>query len=319
MPAEGPGRPVPDGARSRRGAAGPAQRVVVDHPHRHPGRGPGGLHRPVDGHPEEGGGVLVYNLLPARAAHEAAREALATAEGLEGETADGLYVAGMVSYLEWSWGAAERALSRALEIDPDHVRALCWHGFVMVTVGRLEEARLGLERARHVDPLAPFPYGMSGFVLLAAGRPAEALPLVEQALAFERGNTLALWTAGLTEVALGRCDEGVAHLEEACTPSHRGGFIHGALGYALATAGRTGDAREVLEELRSRPAPAPTIVPEAWILHALGETEAAWKVLHRAMEERQPILGFARLPAFDPLRNDPRFAAMLSRLGLPAA
>ena len=259
----------------------------------------------------------LYNLQPAREAREAAREALGTASRLQGETADGLYVEGMVSYGERSWDAAEQSLSRALDLDPDHVRALCWLAFVRVALGRLDEALPGMERARDLDPLAPYPYGMAGFCMLAAGRPSEAMPLAEQALAFESGNTLALWTAGLAEVALGRFDEGVARLEEACTPSHRGALIHGALGYALAMAGRASEARSVLEELRGRPLPAPTIVAEAWLLHRLGEAEAAWETLGRATEERQPMLGFVGLPSFDPFRGDPRFVVLLERLGLP--
>ena len=109
----------------------------------------------------------------------------------------------------------------------------------------------------------------------------------------------------------------MAHLEQACTPSHRGAFIHGALGSALAAAGRVDEARAVLEELGRRPAPAPTVVSEAWLLGSLGETEAAWDVLERAEKEGQPFLGFLGLPSFDPFRADPRFDAMLERLALP--
>ncbi|MCG6928127.1 MAG: protein kinase [Acidobacteria bacterium] len=258
----------------------------------------------------------VYNLLPAREASEAAREALGTATRLEGETADRLYVEGMVAFAEWDWNDSEQALSQALELDPHHVRALCWRGFALITLGRADEASPGLRRARDLDPLAPYPYAMTGVCLLAAGRADESLPYFEQALAFESGNTLALWGAGLGQVALGRLDEGVASLEQACTPSHRAAFIHGALGFALAAANRIDEARVVLEMIRSRPAPAPTIVPEAWLLAALGETEAAWEVLERAEKERQPILAFAGLPSFDAFRDDPRFHALLARLGL---
>jgi len=56
---------------------------------------------------------------------------------------------------------------------------------------------------------------MSGFCLLAAGRAAEAMTLLDQARAFESGNTLALWAAGLAQVALERHGEGVANLERA--------------------------------------------------------------------------------------------------------
>jgi Flp pilus assembly protein TadD len=160
---------------------------------------------------------------------------------------------------------------------------------------------------------------MSGVSELLGGRAGEANRYFEQALAFEEENTLAGWGSGLALVALGRHREGVAMLERALTPSHRRGFIHGALGWALAKAGHTEEARAVLRELRSRPAPAPAIVSEAWLLALLGEPDEAFHVLSQAEEERQGILALTGLPGFDAVRADPRFAALLARLGLRSA
>jgi hypothetical protein len=58
-------------------------------------------------------------------------------------------------------------------------------------------------------------------------------------------------------------------------------------------------------------------VPEAWVLAALGETDAAFARLEQAEAEYQAFSYFTGLPAFDPLRSDTRFAAFVSRLGLP--
>jgi serine/threonine-protein kinase len=261
--------------------------------------------------------AAVYSLMPARDAYAAAKEALSTASRIQGQTADSLYVEGMVAFGEQDWTGTELTLTRAIELEPDHVRARCWHGFALVALGRTDDALPGLRHARDVDPLSPYPYAMTGFCLLAAGRAEESLPFFDQARAFESENTFALWGAALALVAVGRTDEAIEVLERANTPSHRGGFIHGALGWALAVRGRADEARSVLEVLRARPAPSPTVVPEAWLLAALGDTEAAWEVLHRGEGESQAILAFPKLSGLDPLRADPRFPALLERLGLP--
>ena len=261
--------------------------------------------------------MAFYGLIPARAAFASARAALATAAGFQGESAEAHYVEGMIEYAERNWEASTRALSRALELEPDHVRARCWSGVIRSTLGRWDEAMPMLRHARDVDPLAPYPHAMTGMCGLIAGRASEAESHLDQALAFEGGSILALWGSGLALIARGRHAEGIAKLELALTPSHRGGFIHAALGWALAVAGRVDEARNVLEELRERPAPAPAVVSEAWLLGALGETDAAWEVLERAERESQAMLAWLAMPGFDPLRADPRFAALRKRLGLP--
>jgi Flp pilus assembly protein TadD len=95
---------------------------------------------------------------------------------------------------------------------------------------------------------------MSGMILLLQGRASDATALFDQALAFDGQNAHALWGAGMALVALGRFDQGIA-MPERATPLQRGGFVHGLLGWALAVAGRTDEARRVLDELRARPVP----------------------------------------------------------------
>jgi Flp pilus assembly protein TadD len=118
-------------------------------------------------------------------------------------------------------------------------------------------------------------------------------------------------------VRLGRTGEGTARAERAVVVSQRGPYFLGLLGWALATSGRLDAARTILDEMRARPAGAPTAVSEAWLLGALGEVDAAFDVLARAEAEYQPFLYYTGAPAFDPLRADARFTALLARLGLP--
>ena len=259
----------------------------------------------------------VFGLIPAREACAAARKALATAARLQGESAEGLHVEAFVAWIERRWAAMETAWRRAIELQPTHVLALASFGIALCTRQKLDEALPFLERARQADPLASFPYTLTGGGLLNCGRLEEALRYLDDGLSFEKEDATALDNSGMALVALCRFEEGIARLEQVVALSHRAPHFLGTLGWALATAGRKEEARSILEELRARPAGTPAVVSEAWLLGALGEIDAAFEVVVRAEEECLAYLYFTGAPAFDSLRSDPRFAALLERLELP--
>jgi TolB-like protein/Flp pilus assembly protein TadD/cytochrome c-type biogenesis protein CcmH/NrfG len=255
-------------------------------------------------------------MIPPRAAVTAARKALATAEELQGESAEGLHVEAFAAFLERRWDAMETAWRRALELQPDHVLALGSFAISLCARQKLDEALPLFERAREADPLASFPYMLAGWGLLMSGRPEEGLRHVEDALTFEKEDASAIAASCMANVALGRLEEGIEAGEHGVAVSHRAPFFLGVLGWALATAGRKDEARKILEELRARPASSPTVVSEAWLLGALGDIDDAFDVLARAEEEYQGLLCYTGLPGFDSLRADPRFAALMRRLEL---
>ena len=255
-------------------------------------------------------------MIPPRAACTSARKMLATAKELQGESADGLHVEAFVAFLEFRWDAMEDAWRRAIELQPDHVLALGSFALSLCARQRLDEALPLFERAREADPLASFPYTLTGWGLLTCGRPEEALHYIEDALTFEKEDASAIGALSLANTALGRFEAGIAAGEHGVAVTRRAPFFIGALGWALAKAGRSDEARTVLEELRARPAASPTVVSGAWLLGALGEIDDAFDVLTRAEEEHQGLLSYTGLPGYDSLRSDPRFAALMRRLDL---
>ena len=261
----------------------------------------------------------VFGVIPAREACATAREALATATRLQGESSEGWHVEAFMGWIERRWAAMETAWRRAIELEPTNVLALASFGIVLCSRQRLDEALPFLERARNADPLSSFPYALTGKGILNCGRPQEGLRYLEDALSFDKEDATALDSAGLAHVALGHLEEGIATLESVVEITHRGAHFLGSLGWALATAGRQAEARTILEELRSRPPGSPTVVSEAWLLGALGEIDAAFEVVARAEEEYLAFLYFTGEPGFDPIRADPRFGALLKRLGLPSS
>jgi tetratricopeptide (TPR) repeat protein len=259
------------------------------------------------------------SLIPADEACTRAREALSTAMELQGESADGRHGEAFVAFIERRWKDMEAASRRAVELEPSHVPSLGLLGMCLSLHQKPDEAEPFFERARQVDPLASFPYMLTALGLLTVRKPEEARGHAEQALIFEKDDASALFCSSLANVALGRFEEGLAAAEHGVAVAHRGPDFLGLLGWALAAAGRNDDARTLLEELRTRPAEAPQIVSEGWLLGALGEIDSAFEVFARAEEQNQLWLYYTGLPGFDSVRTDPRFAGQCSRLGLPVS
>jgi serine/threonine protein kinase/Tfp pilus assembly protein PilF len=258
-------------------------------------------------------------MIPPRAAWTSARKALATANELQGESAEGLHVEAFAAFLERRWDLMETAWRRSITLQPDYVLGLASFGLTLCSRQKIDEGLRLLDRARQADPLASFPYTLTGWGLLVSQRPEEALQYLEDALTFEKDDASAIGALAMANVAVGRLEEGIAAAERGVAVAYRAPFFLGVLGWALATASRRDEARAVLEEMRARPVNSPTGVSEAWLLGALGEIDDAFAVLARAEDEHQGLLCYTGLPGFDPLRRDSRFLALMRRLDLEPA
>src|SRR4029453_14460907 len=89
--------------------------------------------------------------------------------------------------------------------------------------------------------------------------------------------------------------------------------------YVLARAGRRREALATLDELQRISKPrdlSPFRI--AYVHIGLRDKDRAFEWLQRAGEARDWQMGMLKgEPAFDDLRSDPRFAALVERLGLP--
>ena len=120
--------------------------------------------------------------------------------------------------------------------------------------------------------------------------------------------------------ALGRHQEAIDSLQSAVKHSAESADMLGALGYALARAGRHGEAREMLDRMRTISARHYVSAFSIALVHiALGDRRQALDALETAYEERSWGLAFIGVePALDPLRGEPRFDELVRRMRLPA-
>jgi serine/threonine-protein kinase len=118
---------------------------------------------------------------------------------------------------------------------------------------------------------------------------------------------------------LGRKAEAIRELETAIASGGATSIYVAALGHVYGRSGNRQGALHILRDLRSR-ASSHYISPLdiATVYLGLGDTEAAFDWLERARETGASALVYLAVdPRYDPLRRDPRFVALLERIGFP--
>lgn len=114
--------------------------------------------------------------------------------------------------------------------------------------------------------------------------------------------------------------EALAELREAVKLTNGAAFTVAAYGQALAAAGDRRGAQDVLSQLNQRAAKTYVSAYDmALIYAALGDHDEAFRRLEQAEREHASMLPYITWDRrADPLRRDPRFAAVLHTLRLPA-
>jgi len=227
-----------------------------------------------------------------------------------------------LAYARWlgdlDWAGAEREFKRAIELKTSYVMAHEWYAEYLAALGRQEEAIAEIKRAQQLDPLSVPVNRAVGWILYFCRRYDEAIEELKKTLAMNPeflGARLVLWWVW---VAKGAYDEAIADIRrEAERPGLRT-VKKLMLGYACAAAGNREEANGLLWELEPKLANDDRMALLSSLLFtALDIKDRAFQQLHRAYELREPGLLFLKVaPWLDPLRSDPRYGALVEKLGL---
>ena len=208
-------------------------------------------------------------------------------------------------------------LKRAIELNPNSGNAYDYYGLLLAALERYDEALEMQQKAHELDPLVHRGIDITT-TLLRAGRYDEALPTVQRVLDVDPHFALAHATLGWVYMLQGKPGDGIAELQKAVSLSPDSTMYLSQLGEAFGMAGRTQEAREVLQrldELRKQRYVSPYHM--AYVYTGLGELDQAMDWLDRAYEERAGALfGVKGSFLFTRLRSHPRFQALLRKMNL---
>jgi TolB-like protein/Flp pilus assembly protein TadD len=261
-------------------------------------------------------GVLAPADVWTKAASNAAQAVMLNGESAEARTS----FAHIKATQDWDWEGSEREFRRAISLNPRYAPAHHWYAVSCLSpLGRLEEALEELLLAQSLDPVSSI---ISRDIALNHNYRRDFEAALEQCDHTIEQNphfSPAYWTLGLVQEQRGDLDEAVAAFQRAIELSPPSLRILGALGRALARAGRKTEALKVLgelEELSTKRYISPFEL--ALIYFALERTNEGFELLAKAYQDRCYELATIKVdPRFDSVAKDKRFTAIVAQIGLP--
>jgi DNA-binding winged helix-turn-helix (wHTH) protein/TolB-like protein/Tfp pilus assembly protein PilF len=220
-------------------------------------------------------------------------------------------------FYDWDWPGADKEFKRALEIDPHNSYVHQLYSYYLTTMMRFDESLVHMTLAQELDPLSVEKVSGIGEIFFVQRRYNEAVAQYTKALEMDKDAGFVHWAIGNVYLHQGKLDEAIGEYEKSIPLSGNSPDERASLASAYALAGRKDEARKILEEMNQRSTRqyiSPCVF--AMIYGALGEKDEAFEWLEKAYDGRDFILTLLKVePAFDPLRDDPRYAELERRVG----
>jgi TolB-like protein/DNA-binding winged helix-turn-helix (wHTH) protein/tetratricopeptide (TPR) repeat protein len=217
----------------------------------------------------------------------------------------------------WNWEAAEAEYQRAIKLDPGYATAHQWYSWHLLMMGRHSEGILELTKAESLDPLSLIISADMADALCVARRYEEAVQKSKKILEMDPNFAVGHYELGQALAQKNLHDEAIVEFQRAIELSGHSGAFDSYLGYAYAMSGRKEEAIKIIDDLHARHDQNPSADADIALIYVgLGDQDQAMIALNKAYEARFKASILLR-PAFDPLRSDARFQALLRRIGLP--
>jgi tetratricopeptide (TPR) repeat protein len=222
---------------------------------------------------------------------------------------------------DWNWAEAERSFKRAIELDPNNSDAHFRYGQIyLAPTENLDEAVVEIKRGLDLEPLDINMGATLAWAYLVMGQNGSALEQARKTHDLEPSHPIGRWMLSQIYIYKGMYSEAISLDEQWLQTDPTSQLLIRDGGVAYAKAGRLDKAEEMISRFREI-AKTQYVPPSniAVIYAALGDKDRAFVELNKAFEVRDWSLYRmnADVVLWNPLRDDPRFKAMLKRLNLP--
>jgi serine/threonine protein kinase/tetratricopeptide (TPR) repeat protein len=225
----------------------------------------------------------------------------------------------LTMFYDLDWAAAEREYKRAIELNPNYEITHEVYSYLLSATGRLDEGIKSAQRGLEVAPLSVVLSDDVASAYYLARRYDEALKQVQKSLEIDPSQFGGFAILAQIYLMKGMPDAAIKEMLKASAVGGRTSGVLSLLGYAYAVAGKQAEAQKILAELNEMSKQAYVSPYDLAILHVgLGDKNRAIEELNRAYDDRAGWLIYLNVePMFDPLRSDPRFADLVSRMKFP--
>jgi len=218
---------------------------------------------------------------------------------------------------DYDWAGAEQMLRRALEIQPNHSGALHWLSHVLSWQGKHEEALAVARKAVAVDPLSRLMKMNLAYIMVDAGDFGRGIPLARTTIERNPNFVSQMRNRTLHELRAGDIESGAMGLEAWAAAEGRDVAAARAIGKLFVRHQQSGEPQEISDELVTRLELGSEDLAQVYAF--VGDGDSALQALEIAFEERsgsRSVLSMKINPAYDFIRDEPRFVALLQKLGL---
>ncbi len=261
-----------------------------------------------------------YAGAPASDASPKAEAAARKASDLDPTLAEPHAVLGLMKeQFQWDWSGAESEFRRAIELDPNYPTTHHWYSICLRMQGKMEESLAEIMRAQDLDPLSLIINMNVGDVLAEMKRYDQATEQFKKTLDLDPNFIEAHRGFGTMLIQEGKLDEAMGEfrrIREIVGEDDPYGLED--LGYICGKQGKRDEAHHILDQLfRFARGGRALSLQIAMVYAGLGENDKVFEWLQKAYDEKNQFLGFLKIfPEWNDLRSDPRFHAMLRKIGL---
>jgi TolB-like protein len=225
-------------------------------------------------------------------------------------------LASVKAWSDWDWAGAEPEWRRTLGLNPNGANAHAYYAHFLAQRGRADEAVRHSELAIKLDPFNALYHAMHAMVLTYLRRFDDAMAAARTAVSIRPDMGVAFSVMQRVYIVKGMRDEQLADQRLRITrdPERLAAFERG-----LAEGGYEGAQRGIADVLAARYEKSQYHDAVGVALRYLdaGDKDRAIEWLQKAYDDHDPELAYVGMPPWDRLKIDPRYQALLRRIGLP--